>query len=97
MIEKEVQKFIKDGYDWAVKIIAEKEVEFERMAQGLLEYETLTGDEIKRVIAGLPPQAPEDDNDASDGGNAPSVTAIPKAKSKKTPPASDDGMEPTPT
>jgi cell division protease FtsH len=48
LIEKEVQKFIKDGYDWAVKIIAEKEVEFERMAQGLLEYETLTGDEIKR-------------------------------------------------
>ena len=38
-----------------------------------------------------------DDNDASDGGNAPSVTAIPKAKSKKSPPASDDGMEPTPT
>lgn len=97
LIEEEVQKFIKDGYDWAVKIIAEKEVEFERMAQGLLEYETLTGDEIKRVIAGLPPQAPEDDNDASDGGNAPSVTAIPKAKSKKSPPASDDGMEPTPT
>ena len=97
LIEEEVQKFIKDGYDWAVKIIAEKEVEFERMAQGLLEYETLTGDEIKRVIAGLPPQAPEDDNDASDGGNAPSVTAIPKAKSKKTPPATDDGMEPTPT
>jgi cell division protease FtsH len=97
LIEEEVQKFIQEGYEWAVKIITEKEVEFERMAQGLLEYETLTGDEIKRVMAGLPPHEPEDDGDASDGGNAPSVTAIPKAKSKKTPPAGEGGMEPTPT
>jgi cell division protease FtsH len=97
LIEEEVQKFIQEGYEWAVKIITEKEVEFERMAQGLLEYETLTGEEIKRVMAGLPPHEPEDDGDASDGGNAPSVTAIPKAKSKKTPPAGDGGMEPTPT
>ena len=97
MIEEEVQKFIQDGYDWAVQIIKDKDVEFERMAQGLLEYETLTGDEIKRVMDGLPPHAPEDDSDASDGGNAPSVTAIPKAKSKKTPSSDDGGMEPTPT
>ncbi|KZZ03399.1 cell division protein FtsH, partial [Sulfitobacter sp. HI0076] len=46
LVEKEVQQFIQDGYDHAMKIISEKEVEFERLAQGLLEYETLTGDEI---------------------------------------------------
>jgi len=94
LVEKEVQKFIQDGYDHAMQIITEKEVEFERLAQGLLEYETLTGDEIKRVVNGLPPT---DDKDESgpDEGSAPSVTAIPKAKGKKTPPAGD--LEPEPS
>ncbi len=98
LIEEEVQKFIQDGYDWALKIIKENETEFERLAQGLLEYETLTGDEIKRVMNGEPPVPPADEEDKPDGGSAPSVTAIPKAKAKakKTPP-SDGGMEPEPS
>ncbi|MFG6561526.1 ATP-dependent zinc metalloprotease FtsH [Sulfitobacter sp. 1A15299] len=95
LVEKEVQQFIQDGYDRAMKIITEKEVEFERLAQGLLEYETLTGDEIKRVMDGLPP-AEDSDDDNSDTGSAPSVTAIPKAKGKKAPPK-DGGMEPEPS
>ncbi|WP_195818567.1 ATP-dependent zinc metalloprotease FtsH [Roseobacter sp. MH60115] len=98
LIEEEVQKFIQDGYDWALKIIKENETEFERLAQGLLEYETLTGDEIKRVMNGEPPVPPADEEDKPDGGSAPSVTAIPKAKAKakKTPP-SDGGLEPEPS
>mgnify|MGYP003626082775 CR=1 FL=1 len=97
LVEKEVQKFIQDGYEWALKIVTENEEKFERLAQGLLEYETLTGDEIKRVMDGLPPTDDNDDGDA-DAGNAPSVTSIPKAKSKgkKLPPA-DGGLEPEPT
>ncbi len=97
LVEKEVQKFIQDGYDWALKIIQEKDEEFERLAQGLLEYETLTGNEIKRVMDGLPP-VPEKGDDDGDQGDAPSLTAIPKAKgkAKKTPPA-DGGMEPEPS
>jgi cell division protease FtsH len=75
-------------------LIEDNAEEFERLAQGLLEYETLTGDEIKRVMAGNPPTEPEDD-DKSDGGSAPSVTAIPKAKGKKSPPSG--GMEPEPS
>jgi len=94
-VENEVRKFIQDGYDWALKIIKEKEVEFERLAQGLLEYETLTGDEIKRVMNGLPPAEDPGEEDKSDTGSAPSVTAIPKAKGKKTPPSG--GMEPEPS
>jgi cell division protease FtsH len=97
-VEQEVRTFIQDGYDWAAKIIKEKNVEFERLAQGLLEYETLTGDEIKRVMNGDPPVPGSDD----EGGSAaveekPSLTAIPKAKAKKKPPSSEGGMEPEPT
>ena len=44
---------------------------------------------------GLPP-AEDSDDDNSDAGSAPSVTAIPKAKGKKTPPK-DGGMEPEPS
>ena len=97
MVEQEVQKFIQDGYDWALKVITEDEQEFERLAQGLLEYETLTGEEIARVMRGEPPHAPDDE----DGGSKveekkPSLTAIPKAK-KKSGPSGDGGMEPEPS
>ncbi|MEM8693260.1 MAG: ATP-dependent zinc metalloprotease FtsH [Pseudomonadota bacterium] len=97
MIENEVKQFIDDGYDRAYKIIEENEEEFERLAQGLLEYETLTGDEIKRVMNGDPPHKEDDDDSGTpEVEDRPSLTAIPKAKSKKSPPPDDGGMEPEP-
>ncbi len=97
LIENEVKRIIDEGYDRAVEILKEKDEQFERLAQGLLEYETLTGDEIKRVIEGLPPTPEDDEEDNSpDQGSAPSVTAIPKAKkARKDPPSGD--LEPEPT
>ena len=91
LIEEEVKSFIQRGYDRAFEILTEKKDEWERLAQGLLEYETLTGDEIKRVMQGLPPQGgddPEDDGTAS-------ITAIPKTKPK--PKLSDGDMAPEPS
>ncbi len=101
IIESEVKRFIDDGYDNALVIIKKHKVEFERLAQGLLEYETLTGEEIKRVMKGEPPQVEDDEDDESDKGNTPSVTAIPKTKPKpkvkvKRKPK-DDGLEPEPS
>ncbi len=90
VIEEEVKRLIDEGYDTAFKILSDKNVEFERLAQGLIEYETLTGDEIKKVIAG------EDlnrDDDSSSSGGTP-LTSVPKTKKPK--PESDGGMEPTP-
>ncbi|MFY9211400.1 MAG: ATP-dependent zinc metalloprotease FtsH [Aestuariivita sp.] len=96
LIEDEVRTFIQDAYERAKAILIERHDEWERLAQGLLEYETLTGEEIKRVIRGDPPHASDDDAPGSDEGSAPSVTAIPKTKkAKKTPP--DGGMEPEPS
>jgi cell division protease FtsH len=46
LIEEEVRAFIQGGYERAVEILTEYKDEWERLAQGLLEYETLTGDEI---------------------------------------------------
>ncbi|WP_050932023.1 ATP-dependent zinc metalloprotease FtsH [Aestuariivita boseongensis] len=96
LIEEEVKRFISDAYDRAKSILEERHDEWDRLAQGLLEYETLTGEEIKRVIKGEPPHAGDDEDKGSDEGSAPSVTAIPKTKkAKKSPP--DGGMEPEPS
>ena len=97
LIEGEVREFIQRGYDLAFKIITEKNEEFERLAQGLLEYETLTGDEIKRVMAGEPPHTNDDADDTPKSGGTPSVTAIPKTKPKKPRTSDDGGMEPEPS
>ena len=79
----------------AAKILEEKHEEWERLAQGLLEYETLTGDEIKRVMAGEPPHVDPDDGGAAETEEEPSVLAIPKTKPRKKP-GSEGGLEPEP-
>jgi cell division protease FtsH len=91
LIEEEVKRFIQDAYERAYAILTEKKDEWERLAQGLLEYETLTGDEIKRVMAGDPPNGSSDD----DEGSAPSITAIPKTKAKAKPSGPDLAPEPS--
>ena len=97
LIEEEVRRFIEEAYERARAILEERREEWERLAQGLLEYETLTGDEIARVMRGEPPNRGDDEGDKRDQGSAPSVTAIPKTRPKKLPPESDGGMEPEPS
>ncbi|MEN8892216.1 ATP-dependent zinc metalloprotease FtsH [Planktotalea arctica] len=94
LIEGEVKRMIDEAYVTAHRILTEKNEEWERLAQGLLEYETLTGDEIKRVMNGETPSAGPDEGNTPDQGNAPSVTAIPKTKPRAKP---TGGMEPEPT
>ncbi|GAB4536108.1 MAG: hypothetical protein Tsb0024_06110 [Ruegeria sp.] len=95
LIEEEVKRLIQQGYERAHQILTDHHEEWERLAQGLLEYETLTGDEIKRVMKGEPPHAGDDESGTPDQGGTASVTAIPKTKPKKSPP--EGGMEPEPT
>ena len=96
LIEDEVKRFIAEAYDRAFEILTDKTEEWERLAQGLLEYETLTGDEIKRVMKGDPPQAGSDDDGSDSPGAGASITAIPKTK-PRIKPVDDSGLEPEPT
>lgn len=96
LIEEEVKTFIQDGYERAYAILEDNSEEFERLAQGLLEYETLTGAEIRRVMKGEPPHVEDDDGDKPEGGTTSSVTAIPKTKPRSKP-KNDGGMEPEPS
>jgi cell division protease FtsH len=94
LIEEEVKRLIDEAYIRAKKILTDRQEDWERLAQGLLEYETLTGDEIKRVMRGEPPMS-SDDDDGNAEATKPSVTAIPKTKPKSTP--GDGGLEPEPS
>ncbi len=96
LIDEEVRKLVDEGYETAKSILTKKNGDLKRLAEGLLEYETLTGDEIKKVIAGKPLNRGEDD-DEEDSGSAPSVTAVPKTKKKKPKSKPSGDMEPEPT
>ncbi len=91
-IEAEVKALIDEGYDLARKLLLERAEDFERLAKGLLEYETLTGDEIRKVIAGET-LGNDDDKAAPPSGGNTSILSIPKTKSKAPKP----GLEPEPT
>ena len=52
LVDAEIKRLVTEGHAQATKILKEKTKEWETLAQALMEYETLTGDEIKAVIAG---------------------------------------------
>jgi cell division protease FtsH len=82
LIDSEVKRLVIGGYDRAKQILTDQAHELEAVAQALLEYETLTGEEIRKVIAGEPIERP----DAADklpplgvGG----VSGLPKAGKRR--------------
>ncbi len=95
IIDEKVKEIIDEGYETAKRVLTEHEEEWERLAQGLLEYETLTGAEIQKVIAGEPLNRGDDADDAPPPSGS-SVTAIPKTKPRK-PKTGDGELEPEPT
>ena len=91
LIEQEVKKLIDDGYTLALSILKKKKKEFERLAQGLLEYETLTGDEINKIIKGQ--KLTSEDEDTKEEAK-PSLAAVPKTlKKPRKSSESDDKFE----
>jgi cell division protease FtsH len=54
-IDAEVRRLVEAGLSEARRIITEKRQDLETLAKGLLEYETLTGEEIVELLKGNPP------------------------------------------
>ncbi|MBV0891321.1 ATP-dependent zinc metalloprotease FtsH [Paracoccus sp. Z118] len=84
LIEQEVKDLIDEGYDVARQVLLEKSEQFERLAQGLLEYETLTGEEIGKIIRGEK-LGGDDDTPSSAIPSVPSTPRVPPAPSGPTP------------
>ena len=94
LIEAEVKKLIDEGYDTARAILLDKSEQFERMAKGLLEYETLTGEEIQKVVRGEVLGKDDDAAAPPSGGGTASIAAIPKTRKPRAPKAGDAEPEP---
>ncbi len=72
LIESEIKRFVTDAHDTATKILKKKKKDWVALAEALLEYETLSGDEITVLLSdGIKPKRP-------DASSKPSVSAVPK-------------------
>ena len=78
-IDIEVRKLVDEGYATAKNILKKEKKKLDLLANGLLEYETLTGSEITQVLSGKPLNRDLDDFDEPDNKqDKSSVTSIPK-------------------
>jgi len=65
IIDSEIRRIVEDGYVKARDIITAKREDLEVLARGLLEYETLSGEEIINLLKGQKPNREEpSDSDA---------------------------------
>jgi cell division protease FtsH len=55
LIDSEVRRLVQEAYDTARRILTEKRAQLDILAQGLLEFETLSGEEIVGLLAGKRP------------------------------------------
>jgi cell division protease FtsH len=79
-IDAEIRKVVEDGFTRARTVLNENADQLETLAKALLEYETLSGDEIKKVLAGE-----TIDRGGSKGPSIPAAgSSIPKAKRPAT-------------
>src|SRR3712207_9192046 len=81
---------VEGGRNDARRILTEKQHELEALAKGLLEYETLTGDEIRNLLNGQPPV-----RDSGDSVSPVRGSAVPNTRPRRAP-GDRGGMEPPP-
>ena len=92
IIDEEVRRIVDTAYVDANTILKENANELEAVAQGLLEFETLSGDEIKALLNGetIVRNSGGDETPKEGGGRR---TSVPTGGSSGKPPS---GMEPDP-
>jgi cell division protease FtsH len=91
IIEEEIRRFVTDGHERARQILTERNADFETLAQALLEFETLTGEEINALLRGEKIVRKE----PTDQGDTPPPSSVPTAGSAARP-SPDAGLNPSP-
>jgi cell division protease FtsH len=94
-IDSEVHRIVDEAYQNANRILTEKRADLEILAKGLLEYETLTGDEIKALLAGRPPVRTPYDEPLPDS-RRPSATVPQTGKPRRKQEDAGPGIDPNP-
>ncbi|MGY6707702.1 MAG: ATP-dependent zinc metalloprotease FtsH [Rhizobiaceae bacterium] len=97
-IDMEVRRLIDEAYTKAREILTDKNAEWIAIAEGLLEYETLSGDEIQQIMRGEKPARDMGDDTPTPRGSAVPKTGKSKEGRKKRGGDEPDtgGMEPQP-
>ena len=95
VIDEEVRRLIDEGFAWAKKILTKRKKDLEALAQGLLEYETLTGSEIDDLMNGKQPSRDMGDDTPPSRGSAVPKSGTKAPKGKKG--GASGGMEPQPS
>lgn len=72
-VDSEVRRIVEEGYTRAENILKEKMDDLHKLAKALLEYEMLSGDEIKALLAGKPIIRDDFDEPKDDGAPKSSV------------------------
>src|SRR5690606_6131490 len=86
IIDAEVRQLIDDAYSKARDILTKHKKEWITVAEGLLEYETLSGDEIRQLMAGQKPSRDlGDDTPPSRGSAVPKAGAAGRRKKGEEP------------
>ncbi|MGI9230838.1 MAG: ATP-dependent zinc metalloprotease FtsH, partial [Methylocystis sp.] len=90
-IDSEVRRLVQEAYDTAKRILTEKRPQLDALAQGLLEFETLSGEEMKGILEG---KKPTRENLLSPPSQTPPSASVPSSGGK--PDLSVSGLEPHP-
>ncbi len=93
LIDEEIRELIEAGEDNARRILNEHMDDLHTLAKGLLEYETLSGDEVQQLLDGGQIDRPDPDGDAAGEGARSSVPSSGAAGKKDRP---SGGFEPEP-
>jgi len=90
VIDEEIRRIVDEGEQAAREILTARLDELHALAKGLLEYETLSAEEIRRVIKG------ERIARGSSAGPAPVDEVRPGRRSSVPPSGRPSGLEPEP-
>jgi cell division protease FtsH len=90
-IDKEIRRFVEEGYNEATRILTAKRADLEALAKGLLEFETLSGDEIQDLLNGKKPN-----RESVLEPTGPRTSAVPPAGKPRPRSDPDAGLEPQP-
>jgi cell division protease FtsH len=90
-IDVEIRRLVEDGHKEATQILTDKREALETLAKGLLEFETLSGDEINDLLNGKKPS-----RESVLEPSGPRTSAVPPAGKPRPRPEPDLGTEPQP-
>ncbi len=93
MIDSEIRRLVDGGETKAREVLKKRLKDLHALAAALLEYETLSSEEVHKVLKGEPIER----KDGDDAPAAPAASAVPVTKKPRGGPAGAGDMEPQPS